>query len=231
MKANDYSLPNQDFESTVGVDRNDIRDDVFGVYNTIFQDMGMSAAMHPDEEVFAKLALGATDLCYDGQPFFNASHPIVVDGAASTVSNYDVTGGGALWAVMDTRRPLKPLIWQQREPYVFQALTNPSDMNVFMNKQFLYGVDGRGAAGFGLWQMAHGSLNTLNATNFDAIVTAMSQLKSDEGQPLGIKPNLLVCGPSNRAAARTLLQVERLASGASNPNWKEVDVLVSPQLT
>jgi len=59
----------------------------------------------------------------------------------------------------------------------------------------------------------------------------MMSLKSDEGRPLGIRPNLLLCGPSNRAAARSLIDTEKLASGADNPNFKEVEVLVTPYLT
>lgn len=231
LKANNYSLKNKDFESTVGVPKNKVEDDTYGVFSTMFSDMGYAAKMHPDEVVFAMLALGATELCYDGQPFFSASHPIKVDGVASTTSNYDATGGGNLWVLMDTKRPLKPMIWQVRQAYNFVSFARPTDEHVFMRREFLYGVDARAAAGFGLWQMAYGSLNTLNGTNFDAAVTAMMSLKSDEGKPLGIRPNLLVVGPGNRAAARNLILKEFLAGGENNPNFKEVDVLVSPQLT
>ncbi len=35
--------------------------------------------------------------------------------------------------------------------------TAETDDNVFMKKQFLYGADSRGNAGFGFWQMAFGS--------------------------------------------------------------------------
>jgi phage major head subunit gpT-like protein len=36
-------------------------------------------------------------------------------------------------------------------------MDSSTDQNVFMKKQFLYGVDCRDNAGFGLWQMAYGS--------------------------------------------------------------------------
>lgn len=231
MVAHTYTLTNDDFESTVGVDRNHFEDDTYGVFSTLFADMGYAAAIHPDELIFEKLSNGATDLCYDGQPFFSASHPVVVNGVTSTVSNYDSTGGGALWALMDTKRPLKPLIWQKRKDYNFQAFNKPDDEHVFKNKEYLYGVDARGAAGYGLWQMAYGSLNTLNATNFDAAWDAMISLKSDEDKPLGVSPNLLVVGPSNRAAARDLIENLYIGGGNSNPNYKAVEVVVSPHLT
>ncbi|WP_261945385.1 Mu-like prophage major head subunit gpT family protein [Paenibacillus melissococcoides] len=37
------------------MDRNDIEDDTIGLYNPIVQDMGQSAAAHPDELVFGLL--------------------------------------------------------------------------------------------------------------------------------------------------------------------------------
>ncbi len=54
--------------------------------------------------------------------------------------------------------------------------------------------------------------------------------KSDEGRPLGIKPNMLVVGPSNRAAAMALIEVQKEAGGADNPNYKAVEVVVAPWL-
>ncbi len=232
MAAHNYTVTNEEFESTIGVPRPKIRDDQYGVFSPLFSEMGYAAKMHPDEVIFALLLLGATELCYDGQPFFSASHPIKVDGAASTTSNYDSTASGnGLWVLMDTKHPLKPMIWQVRESYQFNSFTKMSDEHVFKSNEFLYGVNASMAAGFGLWQMAYGSLNTLNGTNFDAAVTAMMALKSDEDKPLGIRPNLLVVGPSNRAAARNLVLKEFLAGGETNPNFKEVDILVSPQLS
>ena len=231
MAAHDYSVTNLSFESTVGVLRTKMEDDVQGVFTPLFAEMGYAAKLHPDELVFAALAAGATNLCYDGQAFFDASHPTVVDGAASTSSNYTAAGGGNLWALMDTRHPIKPLIWQKRKEYNFQQFNKPTDEHVFKTNEFLYGVDGRGAAAYGLWQMAYGSHGTVNSTNFEAHVTAMMQYKSDEDKPLGIKPNLLVCGPSNWAAARNLIKTPILASGATNPNFDMVDILVSPHLT
>jgi phage major head subunit gpT-like protein len=231
MAMHSYTLTNKDFESTVAVERNKIEDDTYGSMAPLMAEMGYAAAVHPDEETFTLLAAGATNLCYDGQNFFDTDHPVIQSGVAATVANYDATGGGNLWCLMDTRRPLKPMILQKRRPYNFQTFTSPSEEYVFMKKEFLYGVDARLVPGFGIWQTAYGSLNTLNATNFDAAVTAMNSFRSDEDRPLGIDPTLLVCGPSNRTAARDLIETERLANGATNPNYKAVEVLVSPYLT
>lgn len=227
LKQHDYAVRNKKYEATVEVPVDDIEDDQYGVYTPLFSDMGMSAAAWPDDIVFALLAAGASTLCYDGQNFFDTDHPV----GSSTASNYDATGGGNLWILMDTRRPLKPVFFQRRMVPQLTMRTKVDDPHVFDNDAYLFGIKARGNAGFGFWQQAYGSLNTLNATNFDAAVASMMALESDEGHKLGIKPNLLVVGPSRRAAALELIEVQRLASGADNKNFKAVDVLVTPHLT
>nr|DAR93076.1 MAG TPA: major capsid protein [Caudoviricetes sp.] len=61
------------------------------------------------------------------------------------------------WHLLCTKRPIKPLIYQQRKKAKFVSKTAETDDNVFMSKTFVYGVDSRGNAGFGFWQMAVGS--------------------------------------------------------------------------
>lgn len=231
LRAYSYTLENKKFEGTVVVPKETVEDDQYGNFSLDMQMMGYSAAMHPDEQVFGAAAAGATGLCYDGQPFFNASHPIIVDGAATTTGNYDATGGGNLWMLLDTKKPLKPFIWQKRKPYNFVMLTRPDSEGVFWRDEFVYGVDGRGAPGYGFWQLAYGSLNTLNGTNIDSYMAAGMALKDDEGHPLQVRYNTLVVGPSNWAAARNLLTQQYLSTGESNPHYKMFDLVVSSFLT
>lgn len=65
------------------------------------------------------------------------------------------------WYLLCTSRPIKPLIMQQRKAPKFVSLTAETDENVFMKKTFIYGVDYRGNAGFGFWQMAYGGGHTV----------------------------------------------------------------------
>lgn len=58
------------------------------------------------------------------------------------------------WFLLATSQEVKPLIFQTRKPPEFVALDNPRDDYVFHNRKFLYGVDARFNAGYGLWQMA-----------------------------------------------------------------------------
>lgn len=58
------------------------------------------------------------------------------------------------WYLADTTKPLKPLIFQSRRmPTRLDILNRPTDSNVFNDKVVFVGVDARGAAGFGLWQL------------------------------------------------------------------------------
>lgn len=232
MSASGYVLTNKKFESSVAIPRDAIDDDQYGIYSPLFREMGFAARVHPDELVFALLAAAASTVCYDGKNFFDTTHPV----GAGTVSNYDATGGGALWALLDTRRPLKPFIFQKRRDYALKQMTDGQDEAVFMRDEYRYGIDARVNVGFGFWQQAYGSLNTLNTANFDAAMAAMQGFKSDEARPLGIMPNLLVCGPSNRAKALQVIKTDTIPSAAgtasqTNYNQNAVDVLVVPWLT
>jgi phage major head subunit gpT-like protein len=231
LSAFNYTIINKSFESTVEVPRPKIEDDQYGVFTPMMQELGYTAKTHPDETVFGLATLGASSLCYDGQFFLDTDHPVVASGVAGTASNYDSAGGGNLWYLLDTRRPLKPFIFQKRQDYKFQAFNKDTDEHVFKKNAYMYGVDARVNAGFGLWQLAYGSLNTLDSTNVQSYVTAMMARKSDEDKPLGIMPNICLCGPSNWAAARALFEVPTLTGGAANPNYQLCKVLVTPYLT
>lgn len=233
LAANSYSLTNKPFESTVAVPKPKMEDDTYGIFSTIMEELGYTAATHPDELVFAAIAAGASSLCYDGQYFFDTDHPIVVDGAATTASNYDGTPGTltSLWCLLDTRRPMKPFIYQERQKSQFKSFTGPDSEHVFKRNEFLYGVDDRCVAGYGLWQLAYGSVGNISSTNVQSYLATMMARKSDEGKSLGIKPDLCVVGPTRWAEARDLFEVPTLSGGATNPNFGLCKVLVSTQLT
>lgn len=71
-----YSIINKSFEATVSVKRTEIEDDAYGVYSPVFQSMGESAALWPDEMIFNLLPNGFEELCYDEKPFFAEDHPV-----------------------------------------------------------------------------------------------------------------------------------------------------------
>ncbi|HRJ70253.1 MAG TPA: Mu-like prophage major head subunit gpT family protein [Beijerinckiaceae bacterium] len=226
LAANGYRIVNEKFEDTVGVKRDSIEDDQFGVYKPMFEGLGRAVAEFPDELVYAKLAKGFTENCYDGQFFFDTDHPVInpATGQAESVSNMQA-GVGAPWFLLDTTKAMRPLILQERQKARFTSLDNPNDDHVFKKDEFIYGADCRYGVGFGFWQMAFGSKAALSTANFDAARLAMENVKSDEGVKLGIRPTLLVIGSSNEAAAEAILLKQNLAGGESNVNYKRVEIL------
>jgi phage major head subunit gpT-like protein len=125
---------------------------------------------------------------------------------------------------------LKPIILQKRKDFEFVAIDRLTDDNVFRNKEFQYGADARGNAGFGFWQFAWGSKQTLDATHYATARAALSGMKGDYGRPIGIMPNLLVVPPALESAARKILNSEYATGGETN-EWKgTAELLVVPWL-
>lgn len=234
MTASAYSVVNKPFESTIGVDRDDIKDDEIGVYAPMFEEMGRASAVFPDELLFPMLDAGTSSLCYDGQNFFDTDHPVYANhdgtGAVTSVSNFDNNGGNpqTKWYLLDTSRALKPLIYQDREPMQFIAMTKLDDEAVFTAKQFRYGVDCRANGGYGFWQMAYCSTKPLTAANIWAAIEAMRGFNADGGKPLGIKPNMLVVRGTQQQAA--LEAMKQTINGDTNTLAGQLEVLVADYL-
>lgn len=225
LKTHGFTIKNKDFELSVEVDRNDIEDDTIGIYTPMFSELGRATNAHPDELTFDLLKAGFTTACYDGQYFFDTDHPV---GDAS-VSNF---GGGAgnPWFLLDVSRAIKPIIFQRRKNPEFVALDRSTDENVFMKRKFIYGVDDRKNVGFGLWQLAYASKDTLDPAHYSTARAAMMSYTNDAGRPLGVMGNLLVVGPSNEGKGREILMNERDAAGATNLWRNTAELLVCPWL-
>lgn len=237
MAEHAYSLPNKKFETTVDVDRADIEDDNLGMYSPLVQSMGEETMNHIDRNIFALLLAGYASICYDGQNFFDPEHPVnpEVDGSGtdalvSNILNPLVTDKTP-WFLLHTKKPVKPFIFQERTKAEFETITDPKQDTVFMKDKYLYGARARRAFGFGFWQMAIASRDDLSAANFNEAMKMMMEFKADGGDPLNLTPDLLVVPPALRATANEIILAERLANGASNPNYKAVDVLVTPWLS
>jgi phage major head subunit gpT-like protein len=224
LSSSDFSIKNRSFEDTVGVDRDDIEDDRYGVYSPLFQQLGQDAKVHPDTLIFDLLKNGFTNTCFDGQYFFDTDHPV----GTGTTSNH---GGGSStpWFLLDVSKAIRPFIFQKRRDYQFVAMDQANDEQVFNKKLYRYGSDARVNAGYGLWQMAYGSKQTLDVTNYAAARAAMSSVKSDAGKPLNIRPTLLVVPPSLEGAALQILNAEMVGNN-TNVYRGTAGLLVTPWL-
>jgi len=232
MQAEGYTITNKLYESTVGVPRTSIEDDAYGIYGPLMATMGTEAGQHPDRMISALMAAGLASACYDGQYFFDTDHPVFPEvdgtGVAATASNF-TAGASPAWYLLDTKKPLKPFIFQERTKPEFQAKTDPNTSdNVFTKDRYEYGIRYRCNAGFGFWQMAHCSQQDLTAANFEAARLAMRKLTADGGRPLGIVPDTIVVNADNEAAADKIFNARTINGGEDNPNFGKAKVIVDP---
>ncbi|MOA34253.1 Mu-like prophage major head subunit gpT [compost metagenome] len=64
------------------------------------------------------------------------------------------------WFLLDTSKPIRPFIYQERKAPIFVSQVNPESETVFNLKKYKFGAEARAAAGYGFWQLAHGSTGT-----------------------------------------------------------------------
>lgn len=231
MKANGYVIKNKTYESSVNISVDEINDDQAGLYSPMFQEMGNEAGAYPNRYVFELLKEGDGRICYDGQYFFDTDHVLEEVGTVSNITApASPTGDEIAWYMLDTTRALKPIIFQEREKAVLKQL----DYRVQEYNEYVYGIKARFSAGYGFWQMAHKCTLELNQANLKTVISAMKAIKDEKGNPLGIKPNLLVVPSSLEWKAKDLLKSTLIGDGtaipASNPLAGAADLLVSQWL-
>jgi phage major head subunit gpT-like protein len=248
LEAHSYTIVNKNFEDTVGIDRNDIEDDTYGVYEPIIEQLGWDTKVHPDMLLFFMLKDAVTTpsdvIGYDGQPFFSASHPVGLMGQPTTAtSNVNSSGSGAYWYLLDASRAIRPFIFQLRREYAVTRMSTLSDEAVFNRREFRYGVDGRANTGVGLWQLAYASNTDLsNPANYGAARAAMRAVTTDAGVPFGALSSrngvYLVVPPSLEEVARQLLNSEFMAGAGASASvattniWRNsADLIVSEYLS
>lgn len=93
LAAHGYNVPNRKFESTIGVKRDDLEDDIIGIYQQMANASGVAAAEWPDILAYEALEAGETTACHDGENFFDTDHPL---DSGDTFSN--IVSGQALQA-------------------------------------------------------------------------------------------------------------------------------------
>ena len=92
LQAYKYTVRNKDWEATIAVKENDLRDDNLGVYGIQAANAGYAAKQFPDELIFKLVSAGFTNLCYDGKPFYSAEHPVGEN--AGVQHRHGAPGGG-----------------------------------------------------------------------------------------------------------------------------------------
>ena len=226
LEAHTYTIQNKTFEDTVGIEREVVEDDEYGVYTPVIEQLGWDSKTHPDQLIFGMMKAAVSGspatigkitipvpLAYDGQNLYSASHPVGPMNEAgndTTVSNLNSGGSGPYWFLVDGSRPILPFIFQMRRNYAVTRMNTVTDEAVFSQRIFRYGVDVRCNAGVGLWQLTYASNEDLtNPANFGAAITAIKSIKSDAGVPFGAwtgraEEKFLVVPPALEEAASQL---------------------------
>lgn len=236
ISVKSYELANKHWEDTIAVDRNDLEDDQYGFYGNVAEMLGQETREWNDVEMARVIEAGTTELCWDGQYFFDTDHPVDPDGLVSGTNSNKLVGAGydiavadplvpfgaaraammlwkredgrqmatigdtimvhpneekyalqiqkALltaqavgsaaagvtnvfagsvnvivnphlkvttgrpWYLLCTKRAIKPFLWQNRKAAELVSRVALTDENVYRLKQFEWGVDLRGAAGY-----------------------------------------------------------------------------------
>ena len=124
--------------------------------------------------------------------------------------NMDVVNSGnennAAWFLLDATRSVKPFIYQERRAPTLVRKDSERDDNALLNNRYLYGISARAAAGYGLWQMAYASKNTLTSSTFNRAYQSFQDIKGDNNRNLHIRPSLLVVPPSLRVTAYSIVK-------------------------
>lgn len=227
LSTSDYTIKNRKFEGSIKLDRDDVSDDQVGLFTPVAEELGLAGAELPDQLVFEALRKGTSTPCFDNQNFFDTDHPSFdKDGNTITVSNYQA-GAGEPWYLLVTARPLKPIIFQEREKVELQQITDTSSEHVLIHDEYLYGTRGRCNVGYGFWQMAFRSDAALTPENYEAAYKSIQTLFGEGGRPLNLTPDLLVHGPENRGAAKRVFERGQIG-GSDNEYYKDIELLTSP---
>lgn len=91
LRAANYELVNKDWESSLRIKKNHIKDDRLGMYGPVLNKLAVRAMRHPDNLLFDLLENGETDLCFDGQAFFDTDHSWGDSGSQSNDLTHDAS--------------------------------------------------------------------------------------------------------------------------------------------
>lgn len=117
LAAHGYTIVNKDWEETIGIDRNDIEDDQFGLYTAIIQELARQFAFHPNDLITSLLQTGASTTCFDGQYFFDTDHPIdLKDSTKGTQSNLFTSTALSLSNYQSVRASMAQLKGEDERP-------------------------------------------------------------------------------------------------------------------
>lgn len=220
-----YYVQNRKYYNSVEISLDDIEDDETGQNEMFAESMGREAGLLMPDLMFAAYMNGKAVNGIDGVPYFSATHPLG-DKAGSTFSNL-TTGGSAPFFLIDARSGILPPVFTQvrKQPMTYAMKDLASDY-VRNHQMCLFQAWARGTVGYGLPHYAYRHEGGLSESNYNTAREAMISRVNPSNSTLGVWPTHLLVGVSDYQTARELFMAERLANGASNTRYSEVEVVL-----
>jgi phage major head subunit gpT-like protein len=100
LQARGAQIVNKKFEGTLGIPREKVEDDQYGLYGNQAELLGVQARKLPDDLIVALIKGGETATCFDGQYFFDTDHPVHIE-----------TPALGTWSNLLTARPIGTATW------------------------------------------------------------------------------------------------------------------------
>jgi phage major head subunit gpT-like protein len=151
LVSKEYTVTNKEYRVGVRVKKTDIQDEQLGGYMTSINGLATRAKKDIGHKILSHLALGTTNLCFDGSAFFANSHTV---GSGDNLDTFDADASdGAthkIIALVVDNPSIKPVIFQDREP-LSGLQTDANTPQAELVKDYQYWVDGRFGLGYGFW--------------------------------------------------------------------------------
>lgn len=82
LQGRGAQILNKKFELTLGIPREKLEDDQYGLYGNQAELAGVQAKKLPDDLLVPLIKNGKTTVCFDGQYFFDTDHPVHIESPA-----------------------------------------------------------------------------------------------------------------------------------------------------
>lgn len=213
IELTNYRLSNRKFGVIIEEESDAIDDEKFSAFLEIARNWGVAGGMHTDKMVWHMLPGGLASTCYDGQPYFSATHPRLMGGA--TFTNIAVGGGSAApWYMAHMAAGRRPIFFQNREVLSSRWKRPPAtEGSVFYDEQVEFKIKYRGAFGYSYPEYCFISRETFSAANVKLVRLQMNTQVNSAGRKLSLAPTHLIVGPTNYDAAEELLHTKDFLSG------------------
>ena len=247
ISYSEYTWAAQKFESTLGIDRDDMTN--LSHWGNLFdgvQAMGAAKARFRNDITFGFLeaSLAANTYTYtklgqssdpfntrgyDNQRLFSTTHPNGSGrGSGTAISNIDASGSGnPYWYLVDDRAVPAILIGKFRK---FDFYEYTAENSVLVDNNRKWGQDGRFALAAGDYRSIYASSLPLTIDNLKAAILAMGAWQNEDGTPANIRPSRLVIPTALQFDAKEALK-SRVGGGDDNVMQGSVQPYVVPYLS